>query len=76
MGSLPPANAAHLTGREFFPNLISGPFHDGLSVAFGLAIVMGLLAAAACFIGKPGRPAATDTPADTPSDAAPVGAQR
>jgi MFS family permease len=76
MGSLPPANAAHLTGREFFPNLISGPFHDGLSVAFGLAIVMGLLAAAACFIGKPGRPAATDTPADTPPDAAPVGAQR
>jgi MFS family permease len=76
MGSLPPANAAHLTGREFFPNLISGPFHDGLSVAFGLAIVMGLLAAAACFIGKPGVPAATDAPSDAPADAAPVGAPR
>jgi MFS family permease len=55
LNSLPPANAAHLTGREFFPDLISGPFHDGLAVAFGLAIIMGLLAAAACFIGRPNR---------------------
>jgi len=71
LGTLPAANVAHLTGREFFPDLISGPFHDGLAVAFGLAIVMGLLAAAACFVGKPGvpgakAPAATDAgPTDT-----------
>ena len=29
---------AYVTGREFFPNLITEPFHDGLGVAFGFAI--------------------------------------
>ena len=41
LGTLPAANAATLTGREFFPDLISGPFHDGLAVVFVLAIVHG-----------------------------------
>jgi MFS family permease len=41
---LPPAHAAFLIGRQFFPSLITGPFHDGLGVAFGFAI-------AACLIG-------------------------
>jgi MFS family permease len=41
---LNPAHAAYLIGREFFPHLITGPFHDGLGVAFGFAI-------AACVIG-------------------------
>jgi MFS family permease len=41
---LSPAHAAYLIGREFFPHLITGPFHDGLGVAFGFAI-------AACVIG-------------------------
>jgi len=50
LGALPPANAATLTGREFFPALISGPFHDGLSVVFTLAIVMGLVGAAASLV--------------------------
>jgi hypothetical protein len=47
---LPKANADKLTGREFFPHLISGPFHDGLVVVFTLAIVMSLVAAAASLI--------------------------
>jgi MFS family permease len=47
---LPTANAHTLTGREFFPHLISGPFHDGLVVVFALAIVMSLVAAAASMI--------------------------
>ncbi|WP_078901704.1 MFS transporter [Actinacidiphila yeochonensis] len=47
---LPKANADKLTGREFFPHLISGPFHDGLVVVFSLAIVMSLVAAAASLI--------------------------
>ena len=34
----PPAHATFLTGRQFFPDLISGPFHDGLGVAFGFAL--------------------------------------
>ncbi len=41
---LNPAHAAYLIGREFFPHLITGPFHDGLGVAFGFAI-------AACVVG-------------------------
>ncbi|MBM9508169.1 MFS transporter [Actinacidiphila acididurans] len=47
---LSPAHVHTLTGREFFPHLISGPFHDGLVVVFSLAIVMSLVAAAASLI--------------------------
>lgn len=44
----PPQNdASYLTGREFFPTLISGPFTQGLSVAFGFAIIVCLIAALA-----------------------------
>ena len=50
LGQLPTANAHRLIGREFFPHLISGPFHDGLVVVFTLAIVMSLVAAAASLI--------------------------
>ncbi|WP_335976219.1 MULTISPECIES: MFS transporter [Streptomycetaceae] len=50
LGKLPKANAQTLTGREFFPHLISGPFHDGLVVVFALAIVMSLVAAGASLI--------------------------
>lgn len=50
LGRLPAANAHTLTGREFFPHLISGPFHDGLVVVFALAIVMSLVAAGASLI--------------------------
>jgi MFS family permease len=41
---LPTATQAHLTGHEFFPSLISGPFADGLGVAFGFAIAACLIA--------------------------------
>ena len=41
---LPPANAATITGREFFPDLISGPFHQGLTVVFGVSIALAVLA--------------------------------
>jgi len=38
---------AVITGRSFFPNLISGPFRSGLHEAFAFAIVACLVAAAA-----------------------------
>ncbi len=42
-----------LTGQQFFPHLISGPFHSGLVLVFGIATVMVLLAGlAAAFRGK------------------------
>ncbi|MFI9274425.1 MFS transporter [Kitasatospora sp. NPDC052896] len=61
LGQLPAANARTLTGRQFFPQLISGPFHDGLVVVFWLAIAMSLVAAAASLVrDRPstGRPRA------------------
>lgn len=55
---LPPANATLLTGRQFFPDLISGPFHHGLTVVFSLAIAMALVAAAASWIRERPQPPA------------------
>ncbi|MGW4484393.1 MFS transporter [Amycolatopsis sp. NPDC004368] len=52
LGSLPPDQASFLTGRSFFPNLISGPFQDGLAVAFGFAIVVCLIGAVASVLTK------------------------
>ena len=46
-------NWDQLTGREFFPNLISEPFHNGLVVAFSASIVLLVLAIiASAFRGK------------------------
>jgi MFS family permease len=53
LSQLSPANSHYLTGHTFFPSLISGPFHDGLIVAFAFAIVACLVAAAASwFMGE------------------------
>jgi MFS family permease len=50
----PGVNAAVLTGRQFFPQLISGPFHNGLVVVFTAATVMMVIGAAASWV-NPGR---------------------
>jgi hypothetical protein len=42
---LSPANTKIVTGRSFFPKLISSPFHSGLHAAFAFAIIACLLAA-------------------------------
>jgi MFS family permease len=47
LNHLSAAQAAHLTGREYFPALISRPFSDGLHEAFDFAIGCCLVAAAA-----------------------------
>ncbi|HEV7725343.1 MAG TPA: MFS transporter [Modestobacter sp.] len=39
--------AATLTGGQFFPQLISGPFHSGLVIVFGAAAAMSVIAALA-----------------------------
>jgi MFS family permease len=49
LGQLPPGQAHALTGRSFFPHLISGPFHTALVYAFIFAIVACLIAAVASF---------------------------
>ncbi len=43
-------HAANLTGRSFFPKLISKPFQHGLHAAFDFAIVACLIAAAASWL--------------------------
>ncbi len=47
LAHLSAANSAVLTGRGFFPTLISGPFHRGLHEAFLFSIIACLVAAAA-----------------------------
>jgi hypothetical protein len=51
LSSLPLAAQRTLTGREFFPHLISGPFHQGLVVVFAAAAAaLSLLAALASLL--------------------------
>jgi MFS family permease len=48
-GAQPGADMATLTGKQFFPELISGPFHDGLVVVFTAAAIMSVIGAIASF---------------------------
>ncbi|HEY3708504.1 MAG TPA: MFS transporter [Amycolatopsis sp.] len=61
LATLPPDQASFLTGRSFFPNLISGPFQDGLAVAFGFAIVVCLIGAVASLLTKSKKSAASES---------------
>jgi len=45
LAKLPARNAAILTGKQFFPRLISGPFHHGLIIVFSAAVAMSLAGA-------------------------------
>ncbi|MDN4612915.1 MFS transporter [Leifsonia sp. F6_8S_P_1B] len=47
----PKVDGATLVGKEFFPQLISGPFHDGLVVVFWAAAIMSIIGAVASFLG-------------------------
>ena len=50
LGALPPGNAATLVGKSFFPNLVTGAFHDGLVVVFAVAIGVSLIGALASLL--------------------------
>jgi MFS family permease len=53
LSHLSAAHAAYLVGRQFFPSLITGPFHDGIGVTFGFAIAVCVVAAvASAFTGR------------------------
>ena len=45
LARLPSHNVAVLTGKQFFPGLISGPFHHGLVIVFSAAIAMSVAGA-------------------------------
>ncbi len=50
LGALPPGQAAQITGRAFFPQLISGPFRHGMVVVLAFAAAMCLVAAVASWL--------------------------
>jgi MFS family permease len=52
--TLPAHNVAVLTGKQFFPTLISGPFHHGLMIVFTAAAIMSIAGATVSWLrGKP-----------------------
>jgi EmrB/QacA subfamily drug resistance transporter len=79
LAKLPAHNAAILTGREFFPNLITAPFHHGLVIVFSAAVAMSVIGALISvlrgkqFYWDEGSPIAA-SPAVTVSPAAPPSA--
>jgi len=65
LGHLSAHSQALLTGRSFFPHLISAPFRSGLHEAFAFAIIACLIAAAASLM-RGGMYHADDTRAHDP----------
>jgi MFS family permease len=60
-----PDGGKNITGKEFFPHLISGPFHQGLVIAFWFAVAACLIAAVSSLLtGRVRRP--HDVPAAEP----------
>jgi EmrB/QacA subfamily drug resistance transporter len=47
LGTLPQHNVDTLTGKEFFPHLMSAPFHHGLVIVFTAAAIMTVIGAVA-----------------------------
>jgi hypothetical protein len=62
LSSLPATAQRTITGRELFPDLISGPFHRGLVVVFAVAAGLAGLAAIASLLrgGRYVHPTAAD----------------
>jgi MFS family permease len=50
LAKLPATNQAILTGREFFPSLLQGPFHNGLIIVFATSAALSVLAGLASLL--------------------------
>jgi MFS family permease len=50
LAGLPAATRATVLGTSFFPQLLTGPFHDGLQIAFFVCVVLSLAAAGASWL--------------------------
>ncbi|WP_328580802.1 MFS transporter [Streptomyces sp. NBC_00370] len=68
LAHLTAAQRQTLTGREFFPSLIAGPFHSGLVVVFAFGATLAFLAAVASLL----RGTGTAAKARGPHEAAPT----
>jgi len=82
VASLPRADVTALTGRSFFPSLISAPFHHGLHEALAFAVFACLLAAVASWSrgrryvdGDVPEAAPAPAPLPAPESTAALGAQ-
>jgi MFS family permease len=75
LGHLPHASAAYLTGRAFFPHLISGPFMDGLKEAFDFAAAACVIAAIASWL-RGGKYHYTEPEAAVTTSPVPAGEER
>jgi MFS family permease len=71
LAGLPAGQAHALTGRSFFPHLISGPFHTALVYAFIFAIVACLVAAVASLL-RGGKYHHLDATSPSPTGSEPV----
>jgi len=67
--TLPARNVATLTSKEFFPHLISGPFHHGLMIVFTAAALMAVCGAAVSWMRgkKPEASAELPEPLEVPA---------
>ncbi|HEX3617512.1 MAG TPA: MFS transporter [Solirubrobacteraceae bacterium] len=64
---LTPVSRAQLTGRHFFPHLLTQPFHDGLIVVFATAVGLSLIATAASLLrGASSPPTIAPQPQEVP----------
>jgi MFS family permease len=74
LSSLPAASQAALTGRSFFPSLISGPFHSGLLVVFSVSAGLSVLAGLASLLRGTRKAAdAPESPGPAAGQAQPAG---
>jgi hypothetical protein len=55
LAGLTPAQSHTLTGRAFFPNLISGPFINAMAIVFVAALIMCMVAAIASWSRGPSQ---------------------
>jgi hypothetical protein len=61
-----PTEAQHvLTGKSFFPHLLSAPFHSGLTVVFAVSATLAVIAAAASFARGSRKSASSEKPPHT-----------
>jgi hypothetical protein len=68
LAPLPAASQRVLTGRVFFPALISGPFQHGLAVVFAVAAALSAVAAVASLL-RGGRYVHPETASETAAEA-------
>jgi len=66
LASLPATSQHVLTGKRFFPALISGPFHHGLFVVFAVSTALAAVAAVASML-RGGRYVHQDMPSEPAS---------